>query len=73
MYLLIQSPSLIISIFLEKEEKWNGSYFFIFGTDPQPGLVDLVDGGDGINTKECYRNDQFVVCSILMQLFNQSC
>jgi len=35
------------TLFSEKEGKWKGSYFFIFAADPQPGLVDLVDGGDG--------------------------
>jgi len=30
-----------------EEGQWTGPYYFIFAADPQPGLIDLFDGGTG--------------------------
>uniref|UniRef100_H2YVR0 Calcineurin-like phosphoesterase domain-containing protein n=1 Tax=Ciona savignyi TaxID=51511 RepID=H2YVR0_CIOSA len=45
----------------EDEGTWNGSYSFVFATDPQPGFIDVVEGGDGSKwEKEIQLTNQFV-------------
>ncbi|CAK8695626.1 serine/threonine-protein phosphatase CPPED1-like [Clavelina lepadiformis] len=37
-----------IEHYTEAEEgSWSEAYYFIFSTDPQPGLIDMIEGGDG--------------------------
>ena len=40
-------PFFNLLYYLEEQGEWTEPYFFIFAADPQPGLEDMIKGGDG--------------------------